>query len=112
MRLLALLFACYFTVLGCLPCADVELCAEQTTTTAVIRVAHSDCGPFQGGIDWCSPFCQCHCCAGFALPTAPVAVTLAVPPAVRYPALRFAAPAVPAVPTRAPASLWQPPQRA
>lgn len=112
MRLLALLFALYFAVLGCLPCADVEPCAERATTTAaIIRAAHHDCGSSQGGVDWCSPLCQCHCCAGFALPTAP-AVAFAARPGVRYSALRFAAQPVPAVPTRAPVTPWQPPQGA
>ena len=111
MRLLALLFAVYFAVLGCLPCADVEPGTEQTTATTVIRAVHYDGSSSQGGIDWCSPLCQCHCCAGFALPTTPV-VAFAARPAAHYSALRFAAQPVPAVPTRATVAPWQPPQGA
>jgi hypothetical protein len=111
MRLLALLFAFYFAVLGCLPCTDVEPGAEQAMTTAVIQATQHGCGSSQGGVDWCSPLCQCHCCAGFALPTAPV-VAFAVQPAVQYSVRRFAAQPVPAVPTRAPVAPWQPPQGA
>ena len=110
MRLLALFFALYFTVLGCLPCADVEPCAEPTHA-AVVRATHSDCGSQHGGVDWCSPLCQCHCCAGFALPTAPV-VAFATRPAALYSALRFAPRPMPAVPARVPAAPWQPPQGA
>ena len=112
MRLFALFFALYFTMLGCLPCADVELCSEQTATTTVIRAAYHDCGNTQGHLDWCSPLCQCHCCAGFTLPTAPAAVAFTAQPAVCYSARRFAAQPVPAVPTRAPVTPWQPPQGA
>lgn len=111
MRLLALLFALYFTVLGCLPCADAEPCASQPGTTAVVRAARHD-GGSQGGIDWCSPLCQCQCCAGFALPTVGPVVSFAARPAVRYSVLRFAAQPGPAVTTRAPATPWQPPQGA
>jgi len=110
MRVLALLLALYFSVLGCLPCADVEPSAAPTEGT-VIRTTQHEGGTSQGGIDWCSPLCQCHCCAGFAMPPAPVLAFVARPPA-SYSAQRFSVQAVPAVQTRAPAAPWQPPQGA
>ncbi|RZJ87070.1 MAG: hypothetical protein EOO60_12620, partial [Hymenobacter sp.] len=62
MRLFALLFSLYLTCLSCLPCADdVPVRGEQTQMTISAR-SHSDGGHNMG--DWCSPLCQCHCCAG------------------------------------------------
>ena len=110
MRVLALLFAFYFTVLGCLPCSDEELCAEVTHVT-IIKAAHTGCGTSHGSIDWCSPLCQCHCCAGFALPTAP-ALGFSVRPVASHVAQHFAARPTPAVLGRALAAPWQPPQEA
>ena len=108
MRFLAFFLACYLTLLGCWPCADAEPCAE-AARTAVVSAAHSGCGTSHGGVDWCSPMCQCPCCAGFALPTATAVRFVAPLPAPRL-ALRFAAAAAPAAPVRAPATPWQPPQ--
>ncbi len=110
MRFLALFFACYLTLLGCLPCTDAEPCAD-AAHRATASAAHHDCGPAPGGADWCSPLCRCHCCAGFALPTA-TAVGFVACPAVPRPARSFAVPAAPDVPARAPAAPWQPPQGA
>ena len=110
MRFLALFFACYLTLLGCLPCTDEEPCAE-ATHTAIIQAAHHDCGTSHGGIDLCSPLCQCHCCAGFALPTATAVAFVACPAKLR-PVSGYALPEVPAVPARASVAPWQPPQGA
>jgi hypothetical protein len=111
MRVLALLFALYFSVLGCLPCSDVEPSATPMQGTIVRAAQHHEGGTSQGGIDWCSPLCQCHCCAGFAMPPAPVLAFVARPLAP-YSAQRFRVRAVPALTTRAPVTPWQPPQRA
>jgi hypothetical protein len=105
MRVLALLFALYFSVLGCLPCADVELSAMPKQGT-VMRAAQHEGSSSQGSIDWCSPLCQCHCCAGFAMPTVPALAFVARPVA------GYSVRAVPAVQTRAPVTPWQPPQGA
>lgn len=110
MRVLAFLFALYFTVLGCLPCSDEEPCVEVTHVT-VMKATHTDCGTSHGGIDWCSPLCQCHCCAGFALPTAP-ALAFSARPAAVYETRHFTARPTPAVLGRTPAAPWQPPQGA
>lgn len=110
MRVLALLFALYFSVLGCLPCSDVEPSAPPAHGT-IVRAAQHQGSTSHDGIDWCSPLCQCHCCAGFAMPPAPTLAFLARP-VMLYPAQRFSVRAVPAVQTRAPAAPWQPPQGA
>jgi hypothetical protein len=110
MRVLALLFALYFSVLGCLPCADVEPSATPIEGT-IVRAAHHEGGTSQGSIDWCSPLCQCHCCAGFAMPVVP-ALAFVARPVASYSARRFSVRAVPAVQTRAPVTPWQPPQGA
>jgi len=60
-----------------MPCTD-DLAVEQGIGRAEISRAH-EC---QSKVnDWCSPFCQCACCAGFtftfhslpAIPSAPAA---------------------------------------
>ncbi|RYY11516.1 MAG: hypothetical protein EOO36_18890 [Cytophagaceae bacterium] len=97
-------------MLGCLPCADVEPGTTPTTGT-IVRAAHHEGGTSQSGLDWCSPLCQCHCCAGFAMPPAP-GLAFVARPVAPYSARCFSVPAVPAVQTRAPAAPWQPPQGA
>jgi hypothetical protein len=61
-------------VLSCIPCSDAEaLVMEQTSsiaTTAKSASEHSDKSG-QEHKDFCSPFCQCSCCAlAYALPIA------------------------------------------
>ncbi|RYY20958.1 MAG: hypothetical protein EOO36_02045 [Cytophagaceae bacterium] len=109
MRVLILLFALYFAGLGCLPCPDAEPCAEPAQT-AVFR-APDPSGSHSLG-DWCSPLCQCPCCAGVALPQPLLRVAFGERPMVAYATRRYAGRPRLAVPTRAPAAPWQPPQGA
>lgn len=107
MRVFALWFACYLTLLACLPCTDgVARAAEPAATTLTARPAadHHDQAP-----DWCSPLCQCQCCAVAAvLPDNPVAdLPEAVVPEW---ADRHFARLVSAAPTRAGTGAWQPPR--
>ena len=108
MRVFALLFACYFAVLGCLSCTETEVCAVPNAT-ASLHATPGGCGTSHDLGDWCSPLCQCHCCPGFSLPAAPV-LAFVVPPVASYTVAGFAAQPVPAVPVRAPVTPWQPPR--
>lgn len=107
MRFLALFFAYYFTLLACLPCAD-EVVGRPTepTRTTVAASSHAGCRTEALG-DWCSPLCQCQCCAGATLPVAalrlPTQAVAAQPSAVR--AFFVVAP-----PTRGTTAVWQPPR--
>lgn len=108
MRLFALLFSVYLSCLACMPCADeVQVCVAQAQTS-ISATPHSDCG--QNGLgDWCSPLCQCHCCAGAVLTLIkPVQLALAVPE--QWAAELRHASLVVAAPTRLAGSVWQPPQ--
>ena len=108
MRLLALFFAFYFACLSCLSCTDeATVCKDQQQTT--VAASHSDCGAGALG-DWCSPLCQCACCAGVALPQPLLRVAFGARPAVAYASQGYAGQPRLAVPTRAPAAPWQPPQ--
>lgn len=108
MRLFALLLSLYLTCLSCMPCADdVAVCVAQAQTS-MHATEHSDCGK-NGLGDWCSPLCQCHCCAGAVLaPIKPVQLALSAPEqwaaGSRHGVLFVAAP------TRSTADVWQPPQ--
>ena len=108
MRLFALLFALYLACLSCLPCADeVQTCVEPAPAS-VSAASHSDCGRNALG-DWCSPLCQCHCCAGAVLaPVKPVQLALLAPEhwatSPRHGVLLVAA-STPAL-----GAVWQPPQ--
>ena len=108
MRLFALLFSLYLACLSCLPCADeVQTCVEPAQAS-ISAASHSDCGRNALG-DWCSPLCQCHCCAGAVLaPIKPVQLTVAAPEqwadGSRHGVLLVAAP------TRSTADVWQPPR--
>lgn len=106
MRLLALFFACYFAVLGCLSCAEEEVRAESGQVATVQPAPRQRPTPAP---DWCSPLCQCHCCPGFAVPQAP-AVVFSSQPSAPEAALRFRPRPAPAVLVRSLATPWQPPQ--
>ncbi len=106
MRVFALWFACYLTLLSCLPCTDeVERMATTvaTTLTAGPTAEHHERAP-----DWCSPLCQCHCCAGVVLPAGSAANFPEV--VVSVWADRTFAELVSAAPTRAGTGAWQPPR--
>lgn len=107
MRLFALLFSLYLACLSCLPCADdVQVCVEQAQTS-ISATSHSDCGRNMG--DWCSPLCQCHCCAG-AVVTLLGTTTLAFSKPLQWAAGPRHALLVVASPTRLAGTVWQPPQ--
>ena len=107
MRLLTLLFSLYVTCLACLPCTDEAVgCVEQAGQPTV--AAHADCGRSDSG-DWCSPLCQCHCCAGAMAPAAPATVAVDVPPLVWSQPLRRRL-VVANVPTQPARGVWQPPR--
>ena len=108
MRLVSFLFSLYFACLTCLPCAD-EAAAGVEPTQPTVAAAHSDYGHADRG-DWCSPLCQCQCCAGaVAPPTSPTALVKAAPTAVWAPAPRFGR-VVECVPNPASRGVWQPPK--
>lgn len=108
MRLFALLFAVYLCCLACMPCADdVQGCGAQVLTS-ISPTPHSDRGQHDLG-DWCSPLCQCHCCAGAVL-AASKAVQLAYPAPAWWAIGRYHALLLVAAPTRATATVWQPPR--
>ena len=107
MRLFALLFSVYLTCLACMPCADdVPVCVAQAQTS-ISAATHSDCGRNLG--DWCSPLCQCHCCAG-AVVTLLGMTPLAFPQPVQWATGPRHALLVVAAPTRFTGAVWQPPQ--
>jgi hypothetical protein len=108
MRLFALLLSLYLTCLSCMPCTDeVEVCVAQAQTT-ISATPHSDCGKNSFG-DWCSPLCQCHCCAGVVLaPFKPV--QLAITPPEQWTTGRRHAALLVATPSSSTADVWQPPR--
>ena len=109
MRLLALLLSLYIACLSCLPCTDEEqVCVEQMQTS--FRAAsHSDCGRNALG-DWCSPLCQCQCCARAVVAPFAEATLAFVPLAQEWVASPRHAPLLVAAPTHRAGAVWQPPQ--
>ena len=107
MRLFALLFALYLACLSCLPCADeAEVCVEPAQAS-ISASADSDCGRTVG--DWCSPLCQCHCCAGAVAMLFGSGPLVMLRP-VQWIAGRRHAPLLVAAATRVAGAVWQPPQ--
>ncbi|WP_460676239.1 DUF6660 family protein [Hymenobacter coalescens] len=107
MRFLALFFSLYFAVLACLPCADEAVARPlEPMQTTVAASTHAGCHSEALG-DWCSPLCQCRCCAGATLPGAtlrlPTRAVATHPGVVR-------AVFVVAAPTRGTTAVWQPPR--
>jgi hypothetical protein len=106
MRFFIALFAFYLAVLACLPCADKTAVFQDGARTYVNASRKPDTA--HSRTDWCTPLCQCHCCAGTTLPTRAVLVLTAPAEAFAL-AARFARFAPPAARQRA-GSIWQPPQ--
>ncbi|WP_394335382.1 DUF6660 family protein [Hymenobacter amundsenii] len=67
MRLLPLLFSLYFACLSCLPCTDGAVACVEPAGRPTVTATHSDLAGASRA-DWCSPLCQCHCCAGVVAP--------------------------------------------
>lgn len=108
MRLSALFFALYFACLSCLSCAD-ELPVRQNQEQARVAAAHhAGCATDAPG-DWCSPLCQCHCCGAAVVPVVAGAGITSSDLADWTSSPRHGRLLVPA-PTRAPGTVWQPPQ--
>jgi hypothetical protein len=106
MRLFSVFFACYLALLACLPCVDREPVRPDSTQTFVSAIPHEEAAHLAG--DWCTPLCQCHCCAGTSLPTA-LRLTLTAPPKVFYASGRYSRLQPPAA-RQMSGSIWQPPQ--
>jgi hypothetical protein len=60
MKLLVLLFNLYLLVLPCLPCSDVDNCANKTATTLSLQKENNPKEEHKD--DNCTPFCHCACC--------------------------------------------------
>ncbi|OGX87925.1 hypothetical protein BEN47_10385 [Hymenobacter lapidarius] len=108
MRLFALLFSLYLACLSCLPCADEALGGVKLAPTSISASAHSDHGRAVLS-DWCSPLCQCQCCAGAVVSFAGTA-RLAFPHSVQWAAGPRHAVLVVAAPNRVAGTVWQPPR--
>ena len=108
MRLFALLFALYLACLSCLPCADEALGDVKQAPTSISASPHSDHGRAALG-DWCSPLCQCHCCAG-AVVSFIGAAPLAFPRSMQWAVGSRHAVLIVAAPNRVAGTVWQPPR--
>lgn len=106
MRFFSVFFACYLALLACLPCVDREPVRPDSTQTFVNATPHDAAS--HSGVDWCTPLCQCRCCAGTSLPTV-LRIALAAPPRAYFDSGRYARLQPPAA-RHMPGSIWQPPQ--
>ncbi|GAB3323076.1 DUF6660 family protein [Hymenobacter humi] len=105
MRLFTVLFAFYLAILACLPCAD-KAPVDRDSARTYVTSHESDAAHTRA--DWCTPLCQCHCCAGTSMPTA-LRIALAAPSRAFYDSGRYARLQPPAA-RHMPGSIWQPPQ--
>ena len=106
MRFFTVFFAFYLAVLACLPCADKAIVSLDGARTYVSASHGSDAD--HTDTDWCTPLCQCHCCAGTSLPSA-LRIALAAPSRAFYGPGRYARLQPPAA-RQMPSNIWQPPQ--
>jgi hypothetical protein len=60
MKFLVLLFNLYLLVLPCLPCGDVDDCANEKPTTVSLQKGNNPKEEHKS--DNCTPFCHCACC--------------------------------------------------
>ena len=89
-------------------CTDEAIVCKDQSQTTITATTHSDCGSNMMG-DWCSPLCQCHCCGGAVVPL-PAAPVLAIIPVTVWGTSQRHGRLVVSALTRAPGSVWQPPQ--
>lgn len=108
MRFFSVFFAVYIALLACLPCADKAPAWAFGSRTQVEATEHG--AGSHTNLDWCSPLCQCQCCAGAvvaSLGSKPLGLT---PPVLEWPVHLRHAPLLVGTPTHAPGAVWQPPQ--
>lgn len=106
MRFFSVFFACYLALLACLPCVDRVPVRPDSTQMVMSATSHE--AATHAGLDWCTPLCQCHCCAGTSIPSA-LRIALAAPSRAFYASGRYARLQPPAT-RHMPGSIWQPPQ--
>lgn len=78
MRVTAFILAMLMLVLSCLPCADVDDDATQSTnvTCEISKTSNQQHKPEHK--DSCSPFCHCSCCASYFVIKVPFTIPLAL----------------------------------
>jgi hypothetical protein len=105
MRFFTTFFALYLLLLACLPCADTN---QEMARPARFVLTQTRDDSATHHADWCSPLCQCSCCAGAYLPVA-LTASPASPTRSYLTAVRWTALLTPAC-HDAFGSVWQPPQ--
>jgi formate dehydrogenase assembly factor FdhD len=60
MKFITLLFNLYLLVLPCIPCGDVDDCANENSTTLSLQKENNPKEEHKK--DDCTPFCHCGCC--------------------------------------------------
>lgn len=106
MRFFTVFFAFYLAILACLPCADKTVMPQDGARTYVSASPESDAA--HSRTDWCTPLCQCQCCAGTSMPTA-LHIALTAQSKALYGSGQYARLQPPAA-RHMPGSIWQPPQ--
>ncbi|WKN45403.1 DUF6660 family protein [Tunicatimonas pelagia] len=62
MRVFSLVWSFYVLLLASVPCSD-EPVSDVATDQTVVAASQSDAHPHgHDSEDFCTPFCQCHCC--------------------------------------------------
>ena len=59
MKYVAFILSFYFLALNVMPCTDNDTSVDDLQTHISYQQGSNH---NQGGLDYCSPFCSCHCC--------------------------------------------------
>ena len=75
MKIFALIMAVIVLALSCIPCMDDAYAMNTNSITIETLTSNKNQQEQQhNGNDFCSPFCTCNCCAGFAFSSSSIKV--------------------------------------
>jgi hypothetical protein len=92
--------------LPCLPCGDVDNCANENPITISLQKEHNPKEEHKE--DNCTPFCHCACCASTII----FQVNIAEKQSVKYFSQKKYSPIIISFSTNNANNIWQPPKEA
>lgn len=106
MRITAAILALLIALLSCLPCADLDAAPRRPITTEASLHDAKSPGHNHDGLDLCSPFCHCACCAIASEVVIPFSLILRK---MSYGRVHFHE-HIPATPVHISIPVWEPPR--
>lgn len=106
MRITAAILALLIALLSCLPCADLDAAPLRSVSQEASLHSADAPGHSHEGLDLCSPFCHCACCAIATEVAVPFSFTLRK---LTHGPVHFHD-FIPAIPVHISIPVWEPPR--